>query len=50
MDRITANQERLTYANVCIKVEASMEIFHFIEVELNDGSFVSIFIEVPWFP
>ena len=50
MDSITANQQRLAYAKVCVEVEASMEIPSSIEVELRDGASISVRVEVPWIP
>ena len=50
MDRFTASQQRLAFAKVCIKVESAKEIPHTMEVQLRDGSLVSIHVEVPWKP
>ncbi|XVE67823.1 hypothetical protein DITRI_Ditri09bG0019400 [Diplodiscus trichospermus] len=36
MDRITANQQRLSFAKVCVEIEASMTIPDSIIVELGD--------------
>ena len=48
MDRITTNQQRLAYAKVCVEVDASMDLRHCIEVELCNGNYVTINVEIPW--
>ena len=48
MDRISANQQRLAFAKVCVEVEAAMEIPRFIEVELRDGSLVQVQVDILW--
>ncbi|MBA0723534.1 hypothetical protein Golax_004108 [Gossypium laxum] len=50
MDNITALQQLLVYAKVCVEISVDFELPHFINVELCDGSFVSIGVEVPWLP
>ena len=50
MDRITANQQRLAFAKICVEVDASMEIPKFIEVKRRNGSMITIFVDVPWWP
>ena len=50
MDRILVNQKCFTYAKVCVEIEATMEIPYFIKVELRDGTFVSITIDIPRLP
>ena len=50
MDSITAKQQRLAYARVCVEVEASMDIPKRIEVELRDGKSVTVNVEIPWMP
>ena len=50
MDRITANQQRLSYAKVCVEIEVNKEIPRSIEVELRNGRTVSVMVEVPWMP
>ena len=50
MDRITANQQHLTFAKICVEVDASVEIPKFIEVRMRNGAMVNIFVEVPWWP
>ncbi|MBA0844616.1 hypothetical protein Goarm_023328, partial [Gossypium armourianum] len=50
MDNITALQQRLVYAKVCVEISVDFELPHFINVELCDGYFVSIGVEVPWLP
>ena len=50
MDRITAVQQRLAYAKICVEIEASKNIPKRIEVELGNGSVISISVEVLWLP
>ena len=50
IDRITANQQRLAFAKVCVEVEAAIEIPRFIEVELRDGSLVQVQVDILWMP
>ena len=50
MDRITARQERLTYAKICVEIEAFLKIPRTIEIVMGNGSTVSISVEVPWYP
>ena len=50
MDQIPAGQQRLTYAKICVEIEASKNIPKSIEVELGNGSVISISVEVPWLP
>ena len=50
MDRITAGQQRLSYAKIYVEIEASKEIPKSIEVELGNGSVISISVEVLWLP
>ena len=50
MDKITACQQRLAFAKICVEVEASKPIPRFIEVEMKDGIMVSVIVEVPWYP
>ena len=47
MDRITTNQQCLAYVKVCVEVEASLDIPRSIEVELRDGTFVSVSMDIP---
>ena len=47
MDRITARQERLTYAKICVEIEASLKIPRTIEIVTGNGSIVSISVEMP---
>ena len=49
-DRITANQQRLAYAKVCVEVSASQAIPRSIEVELRNGKTAVVYVEVPWMP
>ncbi|KAA3487733.1 Glucosyltransferase-I [Gossypium australe] len=39
--------QRLTYAKVCVEISIDFEFLRFINVELRDGSFISIGVEVP---
>ena len=48
MDRITANQQKLSYAKVCVEIEVTKDIPRSIEVELRNGRTMSIMVEVPW--
>ena len=47
MDRITARQERLIYAKICVEIEASLKIPRTIEIVTGNGSIVSISVEMP---
>ena len=47
MDKITASQQRLSFAKICVEVEAARPIPRSIEVVMKDGSRVSIIVEVP---
>ena len=47
MDRITANQQRLAYAKVCVEVAADKEILRSIRVKLRNGTYATIHVEVP---
>ncbi|MBA0841755.1 hypothetical protein Goarm_001619 [Gossypium armourianum] len=49
MNNIATLQQHLTYMHVCVEISVDFELF-FINVELRDGSFVSIGVEVPWLP
>ena len=50
MDRITASQQRLAFAKVCVELEASMEVIRSIEVEVRNGKTVHVSVEYPWMP
>ena len=50
MDRITAKQQRLTFAKIFVEVDANVEIPRFIEVKMQNGSIMAIKVEVPWRP
>ena len=50
MDRITANQQRLAFAKICVEVDVTIEIPKFIEVKRRNGSMITIFVDVPWWP
>ena len=50
MDRITARQQRLAFAKVCVEIDAGMEIPRFLEVELRNGSTVHVQVDIPWIP
>ena len=45
MDRITASQQRLAFAKVCVEIEVSMEMVRSIEVEVRNGSTVHVMVE-----
>ncbi|XVF66526.1 hypothetical protein PTKIN_Ptkin10aG0043500 [Pterospermum kingtungense] len=42
MDRVTANQQRLAYAKICVEVDALKEIPKVINVELREGRVIQI--------
>ncbi|MFQ6654717.1 hypothetical protein Gotur_025588 [Gossypium turneri] len=48
MDNITTLQQLLAYAKVCVEIFVDFELPRFINIELSDGSFISIGVEVPW--
>ncbi|XVE61820.1 hypothetical protein DITRI_Ditri06bG0069900 [Diplodiscus trichospermus] len=50
MDRVTAYHLILAYAKLCVEVDVVVEIPRFIDVQIKDGSYVSIAVEVPWHP
>ena len=50
MDSITAKQQRLAYAKVCVEVKATMDIPSTIKVELRNGKSMTVHVEVPWMP
>ncbi|XVE90995.1 hypothetical protein DITRI_Ditri20bG0120300 [Diplodiscus trichospermus] len=47
MDRFTASQQGLAYAKVCIEIDTKLEIPKEIVVELHDGTFADIQVEIP---
>ena len=47
MDRIIASRQRLAFAKICVKDEASMDILRSIEMEMKDGSIISISVDIP---
>ncbi|MBA0814000.1 hypothetical protein Gohar_019851 [Gossypium harknessii] len=49
MNNIATLQQCLIYTQVCVEISIDFELL-FINVELRDGSFVSIGVEVPWLP
>ena len=40
----------LSFAKMCVEVEAFMEIPRFIEVELKGGYVVQVKVDIPWMP
>ena len=50
MDRITIRKNRLIFAKICVKIGASIEIPRNIKVDLGNGKYVLISVEVPWYP
>ena len=50
MDSITAKQQRLAYAKVCVEVEATMDILSTIEVEIRNEKSMTVHVEVLWMP
>ncbi|XVE64469.1 hypothetical protein DITRI_Ditri07aG0103300 [Diplodiscus trichospermus] len=49
MDRITATQQRLSYAKICIEIGAAENLSRIIDVKMKDGSFNTVFVDIPWF-
>ena len=49
MDRITAFQQRLAFAKMCVQIEASMEVPRSIEVALKNGT-VHVNVVISWLP
>ncbi|KAK8615338.1 hypothetical protein V6N13_069113 [Hibiscus sabdariffa] len=50
MDTITATRQRLEYARVCVEVSAGYVFLDSIDVVLQDGSIVLVYVTVPWIP
>ena len=50
MDKITASQQRLAFAKVCVEIEATTEMIRSIEVEVKHGRTVHVMVEYPWMP
>ncbi|XVF56970.1 hypothetical protein PTKIN_Ptkin06aG0164300 [Pterospermum kingtungense] len=50
MDRITATQQRLAYAKVCVEVDALKEIPKTINVEMREGRVIQVKVDIPWYP
>ena len=50
MDRITATQQRLAFAKICVEIDVSTDIPRFIEVRRRNGELINISVEVPWWP
>ena len=50
IDRITANQQRLAFAMICVEVDISVEIPQTIVVKMKNGAMVSISVTIPWTP
>ncbi|XVF49581.1 hypothetical protein PTKIN_Ptkin04bG0024000 [Pterospermum kingtungense] len=50
MDRYTAQMERLSYARVCVELDADKDIPYAIEVQLRKGRTVWVQVSVPWMP
>ncbi|XP_022728830.1 uncharacterized protein LOC111284435 [Durio zibethinus] len=50
MDTIIAKQQRSAYAKICVEMRAALEVPRTIDVELRDGSLVSVKMEIPWMP
>ena len=49
-DWIIASQERLAFAKIYVEIETIMEIPRFIEVGMQDGSVVIVYVHVSWYP
>ncbi|XVF44385.1 hypothetical protein PTKIN_Ptkin02bG0115500 [Pterospermum kingtungense] len=50
MDQITTRQQRLTYAKICVEVDALKEIPRVINVELREGRVIQVKVDIPWHP
>ena len=50
MDRFIVCQSRLAFAKIYVEVEATLDIPRFIDIQMRDSSYVSISLEVPWYP
>ena len=50
MDKFMSGQSRLSFAKVCVEIEAAFDIPRYIDVQMCDDSYVSVSVEVPWFP
>ncbi|KAK8655823.1 hypothetical protein V6N13_108389 [Hibiscus sabdariffa] len=48
MDSITDSRQRVAFAKVCVELPADAIIPKFVKVQIRDGSFVSIAVDVPW--
>ncbi|XVF70698.1 hypothetical protein PTKIN_Ptkin11bG0183300 [Pterospermum kingtungense] len=48
MDRYTTQTERLSYARVCVELDAVKDIPYAIEVELRKGRTVWVQVSIPW--
>ncbi|KAK8693234.1 hypothetical protein V6N13_070827 [Hibiscus sabdariffa] len=48
MDSITASKSRLTFAKVCVEIDADKALPKSVNVVLRDGSIASIGVFVPW--
>lgn len=49
-DKFTTNQEKLSFARVCVEVDIDMEIPKDIKVLLKDENIVHVFTDVAWMP
>ncbi|XVE67086.1 hypothetical protein DITRI_Ditri08aG0131700 [Diplodiscus trichospermus] len=50
IDKFTASQQRLTFAKICVEINAKMEIPKMIDVVLQDGTIGQIYVDIPWIP
>ncbi|XVE48983.1 hypothetical protein DITRI_Ditri01bG0045400 [Diplodiscus trichospermus] len=50
MDRIIAAQQRLAYAKICVELDVNLEVPDSIEVQMKDGTLITIWVETPWYP
>ncbi|XVF40910.1 hypothetical protein PTKIN_Ptkin01aG0154800 [Pterospermum kingtungense] len=50
MDQITAKQQRLSYARVCVEIVAGKSIPRTLKVQMRDGGYHSVDVEIPWIP
>ncbi|KAK8672311.1 hypothetical protein V6N13_110684 [Hibiscus sabdariffa] len=50
MDSITASKQRLAYAKVCVEISVDFDLPCSVDVKLQNGNIVSVYVDVPWVP
>ncbi|MDV3166621.1 MAG: DUF4283 domain-containing protein ['Waltheria sp.' little leaf phytoplasma] len=50
MDNFTAQRKKVGFARVCVEIDLRKELPKDFDVELADGSFATVVVEVPWTP